>query len=182
MSALFKYVHLKRNAICDTLFDVTFIQLLSKLLPSQIAYAHCDIPCKIYDPHQAQVAAHSVIRMTQMLIEAETTEDGIKREHHVARLTKVKEEHAEIVKHEIRVIWGDYFKEEQIQKVPEISNLVHEIMMTASKTKQEVNLEETKKLLSLVQEFAEKFFLTKGFEIMRIPSGFPTEGEIVIHK
>lgn len=161
------------------------MKLISSILhifPTQIAYAHCDIPCKMYDPYQAQVAAHSVIRMTQMLIEVEMTEDGIKREHHVARLTKVKEEHAEIVKHEITVIWGDYFKEEQIQKVPEVSNLVHEIMNVASNVKQEVNLEESKKLLSLVQEFAEKFFLTKGFEIMRIPSGFPTEGEIVIHK
>lgn len=155
---------------------------LFNLLPSQAVYAHCDIPCKIYDPYAAQVAAHSVIRMTQMLIEAEGMDDGIKREMHVSRLTKVKEDHAEIVKHEVRVIWGDYFKEEQMQKVVDISELVHNIMLTASKTKQETNLEESKKLLSLVQEFAEKFYMTKGFETVRIPSGFPTEGELVVHK
>lgn len=158
------------------------LSLIVKFLPSQTAYAHCDIPCKIYDPYMAQVAAHSVIRMTQLLQEAESMEDEIKREHHVARLTRVKEEHAEIVKHEVRVIWGDYFKEEQMQKVPEVSELVHNIMITASKAKQEVNLEESKKLLSLVQEFAEKFYMTKGFETMRIPSGFPTEGELIVHK
>lgn len=159
-----------------------FLKRLLGILPLSHAFAHCDIPCKIYDPYQAQVAAHSVLRMTQMLEEAKEMPDDITHEHHIARLTKVKEEHAEIVKHEIRVIWGDYFKEEQMQKVPQINELVHNIMMSTSKTKQEINSDEAKKLLSLVQDFAEKFYMTKGFETMRIPSGFPTEGELVIHK
>lgn len=109
-------------------------------------------------------------------------EKGISKKHHVSRLTKVKEEHAEIIKHEIRVIWGDYFKEEQIEKCPNIHALVHNIMMSASKCKQEVNLEESKKLLNLVQEFSEAFYKTKDMKIRRIPSGFPTEGEIVSHE
>lgn len=160
---------------------MAFQRLIEALLPTKIAYAHCDIPCKIYDPYHAQIAAHSVIRMTQMLLEIEGLE-GVEKVHHIARLTRVKEEHAEIVKHEVRVIWGDYFKEEQMQKVPGISELVYNIMLAASKARQEISLEESKKLLSLVQEFAEKFYMTKGFETMRIPSGFPTEGEIVVHK
>lgn len=155
---------------------------LINLFPVNTAYAHCDIPCKIYDPYNAQIAAHTVIRMTQMLMDTENIEDSINREHQVSRLTRVKEEHAEIVKHEISVIWGDYFKEEQMQKVPEITNLVHDIMLAASKTKQEINIEESRKLLSLVLEFAEKFYLTKGLATLRLPSGFPTEGEIVVHK
>lgn len=159
-----------------------FLKRLLGILPLAHVYAHCDIPCKIYDPYTAQVAAHTVIRMTQMLNEAEAMPDDIVREHHIARLTKVKEDQAEIVKHEIRVIWGDYFKDEQMQKAPEVSNLVHNILMCASKTKQEINPKESKKLLSLVQEFAEAFYKTKGFETMRIPSGFPTEGELVVHK
>lgn len=159
-----------------------FLKRLLGILPLSHAFAHCDIPCKIYDPYHAQVAAHSVIRMTQMLEETKAMPDDIDREHHIARLTKVKEEHAETVKHEVRVIWGDYFKEEQMQKMPGINELVHNIMMSASKTKQEINMEEAKKLLSLVQEFAEKFYQTKGFDVMRIPSGFPTEGELVVHK
>lgn len=158
------------------------ISIIEKFLPIPIVHAHCDIPCKIYDPYTAQVAAHSVIRMTQMLTESESMEDGIPREHHVARLTKVKEEQSEIVKHEIRIIWGDYFKEEQMQKVPNIAELVHSIMLLASKAKQEVNIDAANELLKKVQEFSEKFYVTKGFEPMRISSGFPTEGEIVIHK
>lgn len=159
-----------------------FLKRLLGILPLSHAFAHCDIPCKIYDPYAAQVAAHSVIRMTQMLEEAKSMDDDVLREHHIARLTHVKEEHAEIVKHEVRVIWGDYFKEEQMQKMPKINELVHNIMMSASKAKQEINIDEAKKLLSLVLEFSESFYITKGFETQRIPSGFPTEGELVIHK
>lgn len=159
------------------------LRFLSQFLPDQTAYAHCDIPCKIYDPTPAQIAAHSVIRMTQMIEDANKEEMG-EAEYimHVSRLTHVKEEHAEIVKHEVRVIWGDYFKEEQIKQFPNIHELVHEIMLAASKTKQEITIEDAKKLLTLVQEFSEAFYKTKGFEAVRIPSGFPTGGELVSHK
>lgn len=159
---------------------MNILKKLMYVIPAPTVFAHCDIPCKIYDPHSAQVAAHSVIRMTQMLLEAKESKDGIGREHHITRLTKVKEEHAELVKHEVRVIWGDFFKEEQIAKVPNVHELVHSIMLTASKTKQEVNLEEAQKLLSLVLEFSEAFYKTKGVETKRVPSGFPTEGELVV--
>ena len=33
----------------------------------QVAEAHCDIPCKIYDPAISQVAALSVIRLIDLL-------------------------------------------------------------------------------------------------------------------
>lgn len=161
---------------------VNFARFLINLIPTETAFAHCDIPCKIYDPYGAQVAAHSVIRMTQMLLEADKDEDSVARESQVARLTKVKEEHAELVKHEIRVIWGDYFKEDQIKQVPNVHELVHKIMMKASKARQEINLDAAKELLTLVQDFSEAFYKTKGFETMRVPSGFPTEGELVVHK
>jgi nickel superoxide dismutase len=120
--------------------------------------------------------------MTQLLLEAENMEKGIEKKHHISRLTKVKEEHAEIVKNEVRIIWGDYFKDEQIQKTPNVHELVHNIMMSASKCKQEINLDESKKLLSLVQAFAEAFYKTKDMQIRRIPSGFPTDGDIVSHE
>lgn len=158
------------------------LRYISRFLPEHIVFAHCDIPCKIYDPTAVQIAAHTVIRMTQMIEEANKEEMG-EAEYimHLSRLTHVKEEHAEIVKHEVRVIWGDYFKEEQVKQFPEIHELVHAIMLTASKAKQDLNMEAARKLLALVQEFAEAFYKTKGFETVRIPSGFPTEGELVSH-
>jgi nickel superoxide dismutase len=157
------------------------IKLLAELLPEQIAYAHCDIPCGIYDPHNAQVAAHTVIRMNTLISEAHDNDPKILA-HKIARLTKVKEDHAEIVKHEVRVIWGDYIKEEHVKQYPHLHELVFLIMKLASKARQEVNNDAGHELLAKVQEFAEIFYKTKGVEPIRVKSVFPTGLEIVLHK
>jgi nickel superoxide dismutase len=165
-----------------------FYSLFIKLLPTQPAYAHCDIPCGIYDPHNAQVAAHSVIRMTQMINDVTASSDNApfderkKIIHQITRLTKVKEEHAEIVKHEVRVIWGDYFKPEMLKEHPGLHDLVFNIMKLASKARQEINKEASAELLLKVQEFSEIFWKTKNRETVHVPSGYPTEGEIVVPK
>src|SRR3989338_64951 len=149
---------------------------LIKFLPTRPVYAHCDIPCGIYDPHAAQMAAHTVLRMTQLIREAK--DDPVK----LARLAHVKEEHAEIVKHEVTVIWGDYFKEENSKNMPDLADHVWQTLKLASKAKQEVDLEVAKALLAHVQVFAEMFYQSKDLESVRVPSGYPTEGEIVTHK
>lgn len=147
-----------------------------RILPVATIYAHCDIPCGIYDPHEAQLAAHTVIRMTDLLSEA--GEDT----HKIARLTRVKEDHAEKIKHEVRVIWGDYFKPEHLEKFPELHQLVFEIMKFASEAKQNVDKEAADQLLSKVQEFAEIFYKSKGATPKRVKSLYPTEGEIVTYE
>ena len=158
-----------------------------KILPTNIAYAHCDIPCGIYDPHQAQLAAHTVIRMTSLINDLKVSENPTFEErkkiiHDIARVTKVKEEHAEIIKHEITVLWGDYFKEEYLKDYPELHDLVWKTLKLASKCKQNIDQESAGELLKNVQEIAEIFWKTKKMEPVRIPSGYPTEGEIVTHK
>jgi len=161
-------------------------KLIDLIFPIKTAYAHCDIPCGIYDPHNAQVAAHTIIRMTTMINDLKfdsEDEDEIKKSHHqIARLVKVKEEHAELLKHEVRVIWGDYFKPEIVEKFPDLHDQVWKIMRLASKARQEVNLAAADELLEAVQKFAETYYQSKGLEPVRVKSGFPTEGEIVVHK
>jgi nickel superoxide dismutase len=159
----------------------TLLKTIDRFSPPRPIYAHCDIPCGIYDPHLAQLAAHTVIRMTN-LIDALPDEDSKEREHKLVRLTAIKEKHAELVKKEIRVIWGDYFKSEHLDKYPKLHELVFNIMKLASKARQEINLEASQQLLARVQEFAEIFFKTKGVEPIRIKTIYPTEGEIVSYK
>jgi len=164
-----------------------FFSAVSKVLPTKIAYAHCDIPCGIYDPHAAQLAAHTVIRMTQMINDLKVKgepefEERKKIIHQIARLTHAKEEHAEIVKHEVRVIWGDYFKEEHLRKYPDLHSLVFKIMKLASKAKQEVNMEAATELLEKVQKIAEIFFETKGLKPVRVKSPYPTGLDIILHE
>ena len=162
------------------------LRLLDKVLKPPFAYAHCDIPCGIYDPHEAQMAAHTIIRMTSMISDLEVSSENPPFDERkkiisqIARLTKVKEDHAELLKHQIRIIWGDYFKPEHLAKHKRLHDLVFKIMKQASKVKQEVNLTEAQALLSSVQEFAEIFWKTKDRKIVRVKSGYPTEGEIVL--
>lgn len=100
----------------------------------------------------------------------------------VARLTKVKEEHAELVKHQVRVIWGDYFKPEHLEKHKDLHNLVFKIMKQASSTRQSVDIKASEELLSSVQKFAEIFWETKGIKTERVKSSYPTEGTVVLPK
>lgn len=154
------------------------VNLLVKVLPSKPIFAHCDIPCGIYDPYIAQMAAHTVLRMTRLLAEAEKSHD----KHQFVRLVKVKEDHAELCKREVAIIWSDYFKEENSKDIPNLHEKVWKILKLASKAKQDVDEKVAEDLLSSVQEFAEIFWKSKGLESLRIPSGYPTEGEMVIHK
>ena len=161
---------------------------LDRIFPAQEIFAHCDIPCGIYDPHNSQVAAHTVLRMVKMINELKASSeepDFDERKRiisQVSRLTKVKEDHAEIVKHEIRIIWGDHFKAEHLEKHTDLHSLVFEIMKLASKAKQEVSEEAANQLIGKVQEFSEIFWETKGVQTQRVKSNYPTEGETVLPK
>jgi nickel superoxide dismutase len=154
----------------------SMLRLFFSFFPVKIAHAHCDIPCGIYDPHNAQMAAHTVLRMTNLLKEAGSDT------HKISRLAKVKEDHAELLKHEVTVLWADYFKDEHLKDFPNLHESVFKILKLASKTKQEIDSKNAEELVLKVQEFAEIFWKSKGRETIRVKSGYPTEGEIVLPK
>jgi len=139
------------------------------------ASAHCDIPCKIYDPSTALIAALSVVRLLDIMAETADGKDpqSLEALNTIARCTYRKEEEAEKVKHEIRIIWGDYFKTPQIEAFPEIHGLTHEIMLKASACKQNAAREDGKALVDLVNRFAEIFWTTKEIETIRHPCPYP---------
>ena len=164
------------------------LELVGYYLPLDTAYAHCDVPCGIYDPHNAQIGALTVIRMIDIITEhAAHIEDAEKHDqptlelhHGIIRAVKIKEDHAEIVKHEIRIIWGDYFKPEHFEKYPEISALTHEIMKLGSATKQALDRAQALKLLEKVNRFAEIFWETKGKKTKMVSAPYKPEEMIVI--
>ena len=45
----------------------SLFRIFDRLFPAETVHAHCDIPCGIYDPHSAQIAALSVVRMHQLI-------------------------------------------------------------------------------------------------------------------
>jgi nickel superoxide dismutase len=162
------------------------LRTADRLSAPAVAEAHCDIPCGIYDPHYAQIAAMSVVRMHQLIDALELPAEGknkaeqAKYHNSLSRYIVVKEEHAEIVKREVRIIWGDYFKPEHTEKYPDLHATVWNIMKLAGKGKQEVNMQNAQDLLAAVQKFAEMFWDSKGTKTARVPSGQAMGGELVV--
>ncbi len=138
------------------------ISLYDKLVGIDTASAHCDIPCKVYDPITAQIATLSTVRFMDLINELASTETlSLADQAKLGRLVAEKEVHAEKVKHEIRIIWGDYFKQPQLDQFPNIHTLVHDIMLAGSACKQGLEREKGEKLLALVNEFAAAYWSTK---------------------
>lgn len=164
------------------------IRNLLSLILVKTVYAHCDIPCGVYDPTPTQIAAHTVLRMTQMLEEvsassAEPPFDERKRIiSQISRLTHVKEKHGELVEEELGTLENDYFKPEHHKKFPELAELISTAVKFSIKVRQNIDIDAANELLTTTQKIAEIFYKTKNFEPVRIPSGYPTGGEIVSHK
>ena len=164
--------------------------LLSRLFPEEEAHAHCDIPCGIYDPHLALVGALTVVRMNQLINDLKapvapagqmpSKADRDRYVHAVQRYTATKEEHAELVKREVRIIWGDFFKPEHLEKAPDLHNTVWNIMKLASKARQNLDMEAAQQLLGEVNKFAEAFWAAKGVATKRQPSNQAAGGEYVV--
>ena len=140
--------------------------------------AHCDIPCKIYDPSTAQYATLSVIRLLDLINELPDNLT-VAQQAQLSRLVNQKETHSTEVKQLVSTIWGDYFKEPQITAFPEIHELVHNIMQQASKCKQGINQDDGNVLLASVNRFAEIFWHTKGVSTKTMIAPYPPALPIV---
>jgi nickel superoxide dismutase len=158
--------------------------LADKLRAPQTVSAHCDIPCGIYDPHQAQIAALTVIRMMQLMDGLNFPGGGDKNEvatyaMQMSRYTEVKEEHAALCEHELTVIYTDYFKPEHAQKYSNLHDLYWQTAKLTSTVKQTHDMNTAQQLLSNVQQFAEMFWDSKGVKTRRGPSNQTVGGEMV---
>ena len=131
------------------------------LKPTTTVYAHCDVPCGIYDPHQAELAARTVARMVELLGQLPKENPTEADRQKFVRCVAVKEQHAEIVKHEIQVIWSDYFKPEHLERYPDIHDRTWKILKLASKNKQNIDAQAAAELEAAVKEFADIFWSTK---------------------
>lgn len=131
------------------------------LAPRTVVRAHCDIPCGIYDPAQAQLAARTVARMVELIGKIDPASTAVADRNTFVRCVQVKEQHAELVKHEVQVIWSDYFKPEHLEANPDLHAKVWNILKLAGKNKQSVDAEAAAQLETSVKEFADIFWSTK---------------------
>lgn len=150
------------------------LRALSFFLPTNTAYAHCDIPCGIYDPNQAQLGAHTVLRMTMLLSEKTDM-------HDVARITHVKEKHGDLVEDSLGTLENDYFKPEHFEKYPELKGLLADTVKLSIETRVHVDEQKARDMLEKVLQISEIFYKTKNVTPVRIKSVYPTEAEIVTY-
>jgi len=162
------------------------LESFDRVASPSVAHAHCDIPCGIYDPHAAQIAALTVIRMVQLIQGLQKPADGASKEEwdiytaQISRYTAVKEEHAKLCEHEIVILWTDYFKPDHLAQNPNLHDVVWKTAKLTSTVKQQINMDASQQLLAGVQQIAEIFWSTKGVKTKRQPSNQgQVGGEIV---
>ena len=161
------------------------VPILDALSPPSRVHAHCDIPCGIYDPHEAQISALTVVRMMQLIGELPKLSSSAKPEeveaYHakLSRYTLVKEQHAERVKSELRILWGDYFTADHVKAHPTLHEAFWKAMKQASKARQGTSLPDAQELLAQTQQIAEIFWKTKNVPTHRLPSSQKAGGELV---
>lgn len=154
---------------------------IDKKFGFQKAQAHCDIPCGIYDPITAQIAALTVVRMIDLMDDLDSKTGDARKDYHnsMSRYVASKEEHAEKAKHEIRVIWGDYIKDQHLEQYPNLPALTHKIMQLGSKGRQTSDRASAVAFVDAINEFAEIFWATKGVKTKRAVAPYAPALEVV---
>lgn len=127
------------------------MNIISKFIKP--VYAHCDLPCGVYDPVQAKIEAqsvHEIMKKYSALGDEDKT-----------RAIFIKEQRAELAKNHLWVLWTDYFKPEHLEKFPDLHDLFWRATKQAGVTKKSTDPAEGQKLLDLIEEISKIFWETK---------------------
>ena len=133
------------------------MRLLARLLEQKAtAYAHCDLPCGVYDPAQARIEAESVKAICQKY--QDSSDPAFQ-----TRALIIKEERSELDKHHQWVLWTDYFKPPHFEKYPQLHALFNEAtkLAGAAGTKGNVDMAKADELLGKIEEISKIFWETK---------------------
>ncbi len=125
------------------------------------AYAHCDLPCGVYDPAQARIEAESCYKIMEKY-------KGSTDETFRQRAIVIKEQRADLVKHHLDVLWHDYFKPEHLEKFPELHEIFWKAAKQASVVKASLDMAEGQKLLDLIDKVDDLWRKTGGPEKTRV--------------
>src|SRR5215471_11847797 len=130
---------------------------LARLLePRATAYAHCDLPCGVYDPSQARIEAEAVKAIMEKYQANEEPEFR-------SRAVIIKEQRSELVKHHRWVLWTAYFKPPHFEKYPQLHELFNEAtkLAGAAGTKGSPSVAKAEELLAKIEEINKIFWETK---------------------
>lgn len=123
-------------------------------------YAHCDIPCGIYETDTMRHAAETCVRMVEK-IEALGALDTIEKMNNFTRMVAIKEQHAQRAKQEMYVLWSDYFKPEHVVQFPDLHTTFWQATKQTSVVKQSVSKDACEDLLEYVNKIQTIFEQSK---------------------
>lgn len=132
------------------------------ILPLADASAHCDVPCGIYDPKPAQIAAATVAKMVEKIEALDPSDNSMENRNNFVRMVWTKEEHARKCKEELLILWTDYFKPEHLEMFPNLHETFWKAAKLCSENKQHISKEAAEKLVAAVDEIADMFIKTKA--------------------
>jgi nickel superoxide dismutase len=136
----------------------------------EIAEAHCDAPCGVYDPAQARVEAESVLQLTKKILDLKRPEGDDAQAHAayqntLTRFITIKETRADLAKHHLMVLWSDYFKPAHLEKYPDLHETFWNAAKLCSSCKQEVSLQHAEELMAAIKKVHEMFWESKGKDV-----------------
>ena len=139
------------------------MHLLSRLLrPRRVASAHCDGPCGVYDPASARIAAEAVLSMARKLDALPADGNDLATENTRSRFIAIKEQQAELAKHELNVLWTDYFKPEHAEANPMLWEVFWKAAKLCSRNKTESSVAAAEELLEAIREVHDLYWGSKG--------------------
>lgn len=151
------------------MFD-RILDQLEHVSPAAVASAHCDGPCGVYDPASARIAAEAVLSMTKKILALTPPAPGdqaagIAFLNTMMRYVAIKEQQAELAKHDLLVLWTDYFKPDHLKDAPNLHEMFWNAAKLCSACKQTVNEQKATELLQAVQQIHDVFWKSKKREV-----------------
>lgn len=141
---------------------MNILRIIDKFFPPQIACAHCDVPCGIYDPKEAQIAAATVAKMVEKIESAAKSNLSLNDRNLIVRSIATKEVHAQKCKEELLILWTDFFKPEHLEMFPRLHETFWKAAKLCSQNKQNVDAKTASDLVATVDEIAEMFNKVKA--------------------
>src|SRR3989338_1034247 len=116
------------------------LRSIDRISRPETAFAHCDVPCGVYEPDSAKWAAETCYQLAKKLSEqkapaADDQKGQLEYRNFLVRAVQVKEEYAQICKEQILILWTDYFKPEHLTKYPNLHELVWKVAKQCSSVK-----------------------------------------------
>ena len=136
------------------------MNLLKKFIKP--VYAHCDVPCGIYETDTMTHAAETCAKMIEKIAALGDPMASHDNHNNFIRMVNTKEKHAQLCKDQIYILWSDYFKPEHLEKFPDLHDKMWQAAKQCGKVKQTVSADEAHKLLHMVHDITAMFTESKA--------------------